>query len=38
LRGELRAAFAFTVVDGAVTRIEMIGDPSRLSELDVVTL
>jgi RNA polymerase sigma factor (sigma-70 family) len=38
LRGELRAAFAFTVVGGAVTRIEMIGDPSRLSELDVVTL
>jgi RNA polymerase sigma-70 factor (ECF subfamily) len=37
-RGEVRVVFAFTVVEGAVTDIEMIGDPGRLAELDVVTI
>ena len=37
-RGELRVAFAFTVVDGAVVDIEMIADRQRLARLDVVPL
>jgi RNA polymerase sigma factor (sigma-70 family) len=34
--GQPRAAFAFTVVDGRVAAIEIIVEPERLRELDVI--
>jgi RNA polymerase sigma factor (sigma-70 family) len=36
--GRPRVAFAFTVVDGRVAGIEMVGDPERLAVLDPVVL
>jgi len=35
-RGELRMVFSFTIVDGTITGIDMIADPDRIGELDVV--
>jgi RNA polymerase sigma-70 factor, ECF subfamily len=37
-RGEVRMAFAFTVVDGRVTGIELIADPARLVAMGVEPL
>jgi len=37
-RGEVRMAFAFTVVDGRVTGIELIADPTRLAAMGVEPL
>ena len=34
-RGEVRMAFAFTVLDGRVTGIELIADPARLAAMGV---
>ena len=34
--GELRVVYEFTVDDGRITTIDLIGDPGRLDELDVV--
>ena len=34
-RGEVRMAFAFTVVDGRVTGIELVADPARLAAMGV---
>jgi RNA polymerase sigma-70 factor (ECF subfamily) len=34
--GEPRVVFAFTITDGKITEIEMLADPVRLSELDLV--
>jgi RNA polymerase sigma factor (sigma-70 family) len=34
--GVLRVVFAFTVGEDAITRIDLIGDPDRLRELDLV--
>jgi ketosteroid isomerase-like protein len=34
-RGRLTRALTFTIADGKITEIEVIGDPARLSELDV---
>jgi RNA polymerase sigma-70 factor (ECF subfamily) len=36
--GQPRVVFAFTVTDGAIVQIELLADPTRLSELDVVIL
>jgi RNA polymerase sigma factor (sigma-70 family) len=36
LRGEPQVAFGFTVVNGLITRIDLIADPERLREMDVV--
>src|SRR5689334_403482 len=37
-RGEVRMAFAFTVVDGRVAGIELIADPARLAAMGVEPL
>jgi hypothetical protein len=37
-RGKLVRALTFTFANGKVTRIEAIGDPARLRELDIATL
>jgi RNA polymerase sigma-70 factor (ECF subfamily) len=37
-RGEVRMAFAFAVVDGRVTDIELIADPTRLAAMGVEPL
>jgi RNA polymerase sigma factor (sigma-70 family) len=37
-RGEVRMAFAFAVVDGRVTDIELISDPTRLAAMGVEPL
>ena len=37
-RGEVRMAFAFTVVDGRVAGIELIADPGRLAAMGVEPL
>jgi len=37
-RGEVRMAFAFTVVDGQVAGIELIADPGRLAAMGVEPL
>jgi RNA polymerase sigma-70 factor (ECF subfamily) len=37
-RGKLVRALRFTIADGKITEIEVIGDPARLSELDVSIL
>jgi RNA polymerase sigma-70 factor (ECF subfamily) len=34
-RGRLSRALTFSIADGKITEIEVIGDPARLSELDV---
>jgi RNA polymerase sigma-70 factor (ECF subfamily) len=34
-RGEVRMAFAFTVLDGRVTGIELVADPARLAAMGV---
>jgi RNA polymerase sigma-70 factor (ECF subfamily) len=34
-RGRLSRALAFTIANGKITEIEVIGDPARLGELDV---
>ena len=36
--GRLVRALRFTIVDGKITAIEIIGDPARLGELDVATV
>ena len=36
--GQPRVVFAFTVTDGAIVEIELLADPTRLSELDLVIL
>ena len=38
LRGEPQVAFGFTVANGLITRIDLIADPERLREMDVVPL
>jgi RNA polymerase sigma factor (sigma-70 family) len=35
-RGELRMVFSFTIVDRKITGIDMIADPDRIGELDIV--
>jgi RNA polymerase sigma-70 factor (ECF subfamily) len=37
-RGKLSRALTFTVTNGKVTRVEVIGDPARLRELDIAVL
>jgi RNA polymerase sigma-70 factor (ECF subfamily) len=37
-RGKLSRALAFTFADARVTRVEVIGDPARLRELDIAVL
>ena len=37
-RGEVRMAFAFTVLDGHVTDVELIADPARLAGMGVEPL
>ena len=37
-QGETRTAFGFTISNGRITRVELIADPERLRELDVVIL
>ena len=37
-RGEVRMAFAFTVLDGRVTDVELIADPARLAGMGVEPL
>ena len=34
-RGRLVRALRFTIANGKITEIEVIGDPARLGELDV---
>jgi RNA polymerase sigma-70 factor (ECF subfamily) len=34
--GQIRVVFDFTIVGGKIVAIEMIGDPERLAQLDVV--
>jgi RNA polymerase sigma-70 factor (ECF subfamily) len=36
--GRLARALAFTIADGKITRIEVIADPGRLSQLDLAVL
>jgi RNA polymerase sigma-70 factor, ECF subfamily len=36
--GKVRVAFAFTIVDGRVAAIDLVMDPARIAELDVVPL
>ncbi len=38
LRGVPQVVFAFTVVDGHITRIEQIGDPGRLTRMELLPL
>jgi hypothetical protein len=33
--GRLRAVFAFTIVDGSITAVEVVADPVRLAQLHV---
>ena len=35
-RGEPRMVFSFTIADGKITGIDMIADPDRIGELDIV--
>jgi hypothetical protein len=35
-RGEPRMVFCFTIVDGTIVGIEMIADPDRIGEMDIV--
>ena len=37
-RGKLARALTFTFANGRITRIEAIGDPSGLRELDIAVL
>jgi RNA polymerase sigma-70 factor (ECF subfamily) len=37
-RGKLSRALTFTVANAKVTRVEVIGDPTRLRELDIAVL
>jgi hypothetical protein len=37
-QGRLTRALRFTIADGKITQIEVIGNPSRLGELDVSTV
>ncbi len=37
-RGRLSRALTFTIANGKITEIEVIGDPARLGELDVSTV
>jgi RNA polymerase sigma factor (sigma-70 family) len=37
-QGKLRRALTFTCTDAKVTRIEVVGDPDRLRELDIAVL
>jgi len=37
-RGKLSRALTFTVANANVTRVEVIGDPARLRELDIALL
>jgi hypothetical protein len=37
-RGKLVRALTFTFKDGRTTRLEAIGDPARLRELDIAPL
>jgi hypothetical protein len=37
-RGRLVRALRFTIANGKITEIEVIGDPARLGELDVSTV
>jgi RNA polymerase sigma-70 factor (ECF subfamily) len=37
-RGQPRVVFAFTVADGTVIAIDQVGDPERLSDLEVTVL
>ena len=36
--GRARVVFSFTLTDGKITAIDLLGDPAVLSQLDVVTL
>jgi hypothetical protein len=36
--GTIRVVFDFTIMNGKVVAIEMMGDPGRISELEVVPL
>jgi hypothetical protein len=37
-RGKLARALTFTFANAKVTRVEVIGDPARLRELDIAVL
>jgi ketosteroid isomerase-like protein len=37
-RGRPRAAFSFTIVEGKVTRIDIVMNPERLAQMDVAIL
>jgi RNA polymerase sigma-70 factor (ECF subfamily) len=37
-RGKLSRALTFTVRDGKVTQLEVIGDPARLRKLNIAVL
>jgi RNA polymerase sigma-70 factor (ECF subfamily) len=36
--GQPRVVFSFTLSDGKITAIDLLGDPDVLGQLDVVTL
>jgi hypothetical protein len=36
--GRPRVVFSFTLADGKITAIDLLGDPAMLEQLDVVTL
>jgi hypothetical protein len=36
--GTIRVVFDFTIMNGKIVAIELIGDPGRISELEVVPL
>src|SRR6266566_386755 len=38
LRGETQVVFAFTIIGGTITTIEMIADPAHIARLEVVPL
>jgi RNA polymerase sigma-70 factor (ECF subfamily) len=37
-RGRLSRALRFTFTDGKVARVEVVGDPARLRELEIAVL
>jgi hypothetical protein len=37
-RGQPRVVFVFTIADGTVTAIDLVGDPDRLRDLEVTVL
>ena len=37
-RGKLLRALTFTIADAKITRVEAIGDPARLRELEITVL